>query len=178
MCLLNYYRYILFNWHKIRPDGHSPNTSDQAKWPLRPGVLVHVNKMNNVSISQLRTSPFKSTSVKTSTYLKYRQNKSKIYARLERLKDLLGFKDDHTHVPMGISEGAGGGKRLLSIVVYSCFIPFFVCFCMVVVTFKKFHSSPQSRQDATNCRKRKKPGDGECVSFVEFFRINWHRRYL
>lgn len=75
---------------------------------------MHVNKMNNISISQLspRTSPFKSTSVKkTSTYLKYRQNKSKIYARLERLKDLLGFKGDHTHIPMGISEGAGGGKR-------------------------------------------------------------------
>lgn len=98
------------------PDGNCLIT-DLSKWPLQPGVLVHVNKMNGISISQLspRISPFKTTSVsRTKTYLKYKRNKSKIYARLERLKELLGINSSPHHVPIGIKEGEAGGKMLLT----------------------------------------------------------------
>lgn len=95
------------------PDGHSPNKLDQSKWPLQPGVLVHINKMNHVSISTLspRVSPFKTTSVsRRKVYLKYKRNKSKFYARLERLRELLGLSRRGDRTPEGIKVGAGGGK--------------------------------------------------------------------
>lgn len=85
---------------------------DQSKWPLQPGLLIHVNKMNNVSISQLgpRLTPYKITSVKRSlAFSKYRKNKSKVYARLERLKVFLGLKGDARDVPKGIKMSPGGG---------------------------------------------------------------------
>lgn len=39
---------------------------------------------------------------------------------------------------------------------------------MIVVTFKKFHSSPNTtRLDVINSRKRKKPGSGKfCALFI------------
>ncbi|XP_076265083.1 neuromusculin isoform X5 [Rhynchophorus ferrugineus] len=119
-----------------KPDGHSP--IDQSKWPLKPGVLVHVSKLNNVSISQLNSSTldhFKKTSVTTSAYLKYRRRRSKVYDRLRRFKESLGLGGNR--VPLGLKAGANG-----------------------VVTFKKIESSPlSSRVDKVNPRKRKKPGD-------------------
>lgn len=95
-----------------RPDGQSPDSLGRGMWPLRPGVLVHVGKLNHVNISRLspEITPFKTTSVtKSNAFFKYRRNKSKVYARLQRLKNLLGF-NGHDHVPSGITEGASGGK--------------------------------------------------------------------
>ncbi|XP_076265081.1 neuromusculin isoform X3 [Rhynchophorus ferrugineus] len=90
-----------------KPDGHSP--IDQSKWPLKPGVLVHVSKLNNVSISQLNSSTldhFKKTSVTTSAYLKYRRRRSKVYDRLRRFKESLGLGGNR--VPLGLKAGANG----------------------------------------------------------------------
>ncbi|XP_050315809.1 uncharacterized protein LOC126750284 isoform X2 [Anthonomus grandis grandis] len=118
-----------------KPEGSS--CFDQSKWPLKPGVLVHISKMNNINISQLnpRMSPFKTTSVKTSAYLKYRRRQKKVYARLKGIKEALGLSRHDR--PFGIKEGPTG-----------------------VVTFKKIQSSPNvQRVDGTNTRKRKKPGD-------------------
>lgn len=117
-----------------RPDGECP--LDQSKWPLKPGVLVHVSKMNNVSISQLnpRISPFKTTSVKTSTYIKYRRNRNKVYARLKRFREVLGI--GRSDRPFGIKEGASGGNFLnLLIIFVSKFWPFKV-FAQMFYTFK------------------------------------------
>ncbi|XP_044272601.1 uncharacterized protein LOC123016327 [Tribolium madens] len=118
-----------------KPDGQSPDSPTQSKWPLRPGVLVHVGKMHNVNISQLspESTPFRTTSV-SSTILKYKINKSKVYARLERLKDWLGF-GGRERIPSGITEGASG-----------------------VVTYKKIKPTTPSSDINTNSRKRKKPG--------------------
>lgn len=87
-------------------------SQDQSKWPLKPGVLVRVGKMNKVSISQLnnRSSPFKAKSYNLNTYLKYRRNKSKVYARLRKLRDFLSGKEGNDR-PFGIKEGANGGKN-------------------------------------------------------------------
>ncbi|XP_049818622.1 hemicentin-1 isoform X3 [Aethina tumida] len=128
-----------------KPEGHSPNLSDQSRWPLRPGMLYHVGKMSHMNISQLkpRLSPFKTTSVTTSTILKYKRNKTKVYARFERLKDVLGLSRSHDRIPEGISEGKSG-----------------------VVTFKKFHANPQQGSDYINPRKRKKPGDAPNPSSI------------
>ncbi|XP_060519272.1 titin isoform X2 [Cylas formicarius] len=110
---------------------------DGSKWPLKPGLLVQVNKMNNVSISRLSppsSSPRNTT--KTSAYLRLRRNKSKVYARIKRLRAVLGLGGDEA-ATLGIKAGAGG-----------------------VVTFKKMATSPPSARSATvNPRKRKKPGD-------------------
>ncbi|KAJ3660556.1 hypothetical protein Zmor_004998 [Zophobas morio] len=118
-----------------KPDGQSPDSATQSKWPLKPGVLVHINKMHNVNISQLSvdSTPFRTTSV-SSTLSKYKRNKSKVYARLQRLKDLLGFSG-RDRVPSGIIEGASG-----------------------VVTYKKIKPTTPSADSNTNSRKRKKPG--------------------
>ncbi|KAH1018820.1 hypothetical protein HUJ05_006512 [Dendroctonus ponderosae] len=108
---------------------------DQSKWPLQPGVLVHVSKMNNVSQLNVSTSPFRTTSIKTSTCLKFRRNKSKVYARLKWFRDALGRGSCER--PFGIKERDCG-----------------------VVTFKKIKTSPtDSKMDIINPRKRKKPGD-------------------
>lgn len=97
--------------HDHRPDGQSPDNSANSKWPLKPGVLVHVGKLNHVNISQLRqeTSPFRTTSV--TTLIRYKRNKSKFYARLQRLKDFFGISNGRDRVPSGITEGANGGKN-------------------------------------------------------------------
>ncbi|KAJ8922097.1 hypothetical protein NQ315_004029 [Exocentrus adspersus] len=129
------------------PDGNCANITDLSKWPLQPGVLVHVNKLNGVSISQLspRISPFKTTSVtRAKTYLKYKRNKSKVYARLERLKELLGINRSPHHVPIGIKESEGG-----------------------VVTFKRVTATPTTRPEGVASRKRKKPGDAPKPSSIE-----------
>ncbi|KAJ8954753.1 hypothetical protein NQ314_007023 [Rhamnusium bicolor] len=154
-CLFNYiFSYVIDAILSIliskiySPDGHCSNISDQSKWPLQPGVLIQVNKLNNVSISQLssKVSPFKSTSVsKTSTYFKYKRNKSKVYARLERLKDFLGITRSRHHVPIGIKESASG-----------------------VVTFKRINPNvPAARPCVINSRKRKKPGYAPNPSSIE-----------
>jgi hypothetical protein len=128
-----------FAWHKFddRPDGQSPDSTGQSKWPLRPGVLVHVGKLDSVNVSQLSndSTPFRTTSV-SSTFSKYKRNKSKVYARLQRLKDLLGFSG-RDRVPSGITEGASG-----------------------VVTYKKIKPTTPGSGNGTNSRKRKKPGYG------------------
>lgn len=74
---------------------------------------MHVNKMH--SLSQLSPMTLRMGSFKSSAsarLLKYKRNKSKVYARLERLKDLLGMRDGD-HVPMGITHRPGGGKDCL-----------------------------------------------------------------
>lgn len=113
------------------PEGHNPDISeDQSKWPLQPGLLIHINKMNNVSISQLgpRTTPYKTTSVKKlRVFSKYKRNKSKVYARLERLKVFLGIKANSTAVPKGIVMSPGGGKVLL----FYSFLCHFIIFVFV-----------------------------------------------
>lgn len=116
----------------ISPDDGCPNVNDLSKWPLQPGVLVHVSKGNGVSISQLspRMSPFKTTSVlRAKNYLRYKRNKSKVYARLERLKVLLGINRGPHHVPIGIKEGDNGGKArlLICLVSFHLFFVFFAC---------------------------------------------------
>lgn len=99
-------------------------SQDQSKWPLKPGVLVRVGKMNKVSISQLdnRTSPFKdkTKSYNLNTYLKYRRNKSKVYARLRKLRDFLSGREGNER-PFGIKEGANGGKKLLILALFLTF---------------------------------------------------------
>lgn len=93
------------------PDGQSPNTSDgqQSKWP---GILLTVNRMHNLNqLSPLSFTGKPLKPAKSARYLKYKRNKSKVYARLERLKDLLGLIDHGR--PIGITESASGGiKRL------------------------------------------------------------------
>lgn len=54
---------------------------------------------------------------KTSKLLKYKRNKSKVYARLERLKDLIGMKD-HDQVPIGIIQRPGGGNNFVFIIFF------------------------------------------------------------
>lgn len=111
--------------HANSPDGQSPESPPQPRWPLKPGVFVHVNKMHNfsqLSPLSIRSNSFKSSA--TARLLKYKRNKSKVYARLERLKDIIGMRD-HDHVPIGITHSPGGGKEKL----YVCFIFFtYLCF--------------------------------------------------
>ncbi|CAH1113208.1 unnamed protein product, partial [Psylliodes chrysocephalus] len=132
------------------PDGHSPNDSDQAKWPLQPGVLIHINKMNNVSISQItpRVTPYKTTSVATlrkfSKYSKYKRNKSKIYNKLERIASFLGMHRGRERIPSGIKESANG-----------------------VVTFRKVHPNSPLQNPPVRGRKRKKPGSAPNMSSTE-----------
>ncbi|XP_057661910.1 titin isoform X1 [Diorhabda carinulata] len=132
------------------PDGHSPDSSDQSRWPLQPGVLIHINKMNNISISQLspRITPYKSTSVTTlrkfTKYSKYKRNKSKIYARLERIADFLGMSRGRERIPSGIKESASG-----------------------VMTFRKVQPNPSVHNPRIRSRKRKKPGSTPNMSSTE-----------
>lgn len=116
-CALLYSMLFTFNpcgwFHVHRPDGHSPDTSGLGKWPLKPGVLLHVNKMRglNVSTMSVTAAPaFKTTSVaKTGHRFMNKRNRNKVYARLEKLRDLLGFGDQDA-MPFGVYRGSGGGK--------------------------------------------------------------------
>lgn len=67
--------------------------------------------MQNINISQLSSDsgPF-SKSKSSSTFVRFNRNKTKVYARLQRLKSLIGFGRGHG-IPSGITEGAGGGKK-------------------------------------------------------------------
>lgn len=73
-----------------------------------------MHNLNQLSPLSLTGKPFKPPK----RFLKYRRNKSKVYARLERLKDLLGLTDHGR--PVGITEGAGGGIKHF----FLCFIYF------------------------------------------------------
>ncbi|XP_017770206.1 PREDICTED: LOW QUALITY PROTEIN: uncharacterized protein LOC108557968 [Nicrophorus vespilloides] len=130
------------------PDGQSPDTS-ATKWPLKPGVLLHVNKMHNFNMGQLKTVSlgYKTTSVVSMgnrTPL-YKRSKNKVYARLERFKELLGFGDRDSSLPFGVYRGSAG-----------------------VVTFKKFKdtASPSESGATMVSRKRKKPGDAPNPSSI------------
>lgn len=97
---------------QIRPDGHSPDSSGGiSKWPLKPGVLVHINPMHNLNGTQISGcgDQFKRTPLKTARTNKYTRSRNKVYAGLERLKDLLGFGDQEL-VPNGIYHSPGGGN--------------------------------------------------------------------
>lgn len=100
-------------FHVYRPDGHSPDTSRPGKWPLKPGVLLHVNKMRGLNVSPMSVTAapaFKTTSVaKTGHRFMNKRNRNKVYARLEKLRDLLGFGDQDA-MPFGVYRGSGGGK--------------------------------------------------------------------
>ncbi|XP_074027941.1 neuromusculin isoform X4 [Leptinotarsa decemlineata] len=130
------------------PDGHPSNISDQYHWPLQPGVLVQINKMNNVNISRMTSgvTPFKTTSVmRIRTFSKYKKKKSKVYARLEKLKDFLSLNAGRERIPSGITPSDKG-----------------------VVTFKKVQSSsPIQRPTVIASRKRKKPGAAPNLSSIE-----------
>ncbi|VEN48717.1 unnamed protein product, partial [Callosobruchus maculatus] len=131
------------------PDGHAHEPLDQSKWPLQPGVLVQVNKMNTVSISQLAPgmSPYKITSVsRRRMYSKYKSRKYKMFDRLARLKEILGIRGGRERLPFGIKEGEN------------------------VVTFRKVSTNPpicQTRLGPINSRKRKKPGAAPPLSSIE-----------
>lgn len=93
---------------KFRPDGQSPDSSGRSRWPLRPGVLVHVNKISNLNMSTipLTSTRFKTTAVtRTGRKLTYKKNKNKVFARI---KDILGFRDQDS-VPFGIYRSSTGG---------------------------------------------------------------------
>lgn len=101
----------------LRPDGDSPKTSTPSKWPLKPGVLVHINAMRNMnSVGQLSPTPLIQRSPKIEESLRrrtdsrYDKGKSKVYARLERLRDMLGFGGTDDGMPVGIYHSPGGGK--------------------------------------------------------------------
>ncbi|KAG5898347.1 hypothetical protein JTB14_034328 [Gonioctena quinquepunctata] len=130
------------------PDEHFPNVSDQFHWPLQPGVLVQINKMNNVNISQLspRITSFKTTSVtRLRKFSKYRKRKSKLYARLEKLGDFLSLSSGREKIPSGIKQSENG-----------------------VVTFRKVQPNPPVRRPAVAAsRKRKKPGSAPNLSSIE-----------
>ncbi|KAB0792415.1 hypothetical protein PPYR_14374, partial [Photinus pyralis] len=118
-----------------KPDGYSPDVAARAKWPLKPGVLVHVNSMRNLNMCQSTESSPPPPLIKTSNN-KYARGKSKVYARLGKLRDILGF-GDHELVPSGIYHSPGG-----------------------VVTFKRFNNPPSRPeiQPTVASRKRKRPG--------------------
>ncbi|XP_065160558.1 uncharacterized protein nrm isoform X4 [Atheta coriaria] len=123
-----------------KPDGQSPDTSG-SKWPLKPGVLVHVNKMHSLSqLTPLAGSQYKTTSVpiKPGHRAPYIRSGNKVYERLEKLKEWLGLRHDRDALPFGVYRGSAG-----------------------VVTFKKFKdapSSPTQTDVVAASRKRKKPG--------------------
>lgn len=89
-------------------DTNCSKTDDQSKWPLRPGLLIHINKMNTVNISQLRS--YKTASISRRGVLsRYKRNKSKVYARLTKLKGCFSLNLDKERLPSGIKESPGGG---------------------------------------------------------------------
>lgn len=113
---------------KNRPDGHSPDTSSStSKWPFKQGVLLHVNNkmhgLNNGTIPMTATQ-FKTTSVAKAghRFMNNKRNRNKVYARLEKLRDLLGFGDQDS-MPFGVYRGSGGGKGFPS--TFFC-----VCRCL------------------------------------------------
>lgn len=74
---------------------------------------MHVNKMHglNSTTIPMTTTQFKTTSVaKAGHRFMNKRNRNKVYARLEKLRDLLGFGDQDA-VPFGVYRGSGGGKR-------------------------------------------------------------------
>ncbi|KAF5279443.1 hypothetical protein FQA39_LY05553 [Lamprigera yunnana] len=121
-----------------KPDGYSPETTNFSKWPLKPGVLVHVNSMRNLSSAQISPETHLKTrqSPNKSCQKKYAKSKSKVYARLEKLRDILRL-GDHDFVPHGVYHSPGG-----------------------VVTFKRFENPPHiaDGEQTTVTRKRKRPG--------------------
>lgn len=125
---------------RFSPEGQSPDTSGQAKWPLKPGVFVHVNKMHSLSQLSpmaLTASHFRNSAVsKTSKLLKYKRNKSKVYARLERLKDLIGMKD-HDEVPIGITQSPGGGNLYFLFCLHFCLTKCPFCILPVLILLLK-----------------------------------------
>lgn len=143
-------------------------TSDQSKWPLRPGLLIHINKMNNVSISQLRS--YKTASIsRRGVFSKYKRNKSKVYARLNKLKGCFSWNSDKERLPNGIKESPNGGTVFWCSVFCCLIICVFVFFCMLVVTFRKVQAVRRvpstSRPTVMASRKRKFPGAGKIFLF-------------
>lgn len=109
-------------------DVNCSKSSDQSKWPLRPGVLIQINKLNNVSISQLRS--YKTASISRRGVLsKYKRNKTKIYDKLARLKGCFSQNSDKERLPSGIKERPGGGIvfSLASCFSYVSFFFVFAC---------------------------------------------------
>nr|XP_022900084.1 uncharacterized protein LOC111413372 isoform X2 [Onthophagus taurus] len=126
-----------------KPDGQS-NASGQTKWPLKPGMLIHQGpKLSgsgvNIATFSSGLNQFKCTSVRDRGF-RYKKGKSKIYCRLERLRDLLCLKDQDS-LPLGIRRDSN------------------------IVTFRKFNASPVNAvkpeppaNPPPTSRKRKKPG--------------------
>lgn len=111
------HRYPLLCRQYIRPDGDSPKTPVQSKWPLKPGVMVHINAMRSVnSVGQLsptpliQRSPRMEESPRRRAESRYDRGKSKVYQRLERLRDMLGFGGPDDGAPVGIYHSPGGGN--------------------------------------------------------------------
>lgn len=143
-------------------------TSDQSKWPLRPGLLIQINKMNNVSISQLRS--YKTASIsRRGVVSKYKRNKSKVCAKLTKLKRCFGQDSNKERIPSGIIESPGGG-RVFNLAFLLLYFWFFIV-CLLVVTFRKVQAirreASSTRPTVTACRKRKFPGAGK--DFKPFF---------
>lgn len=125
------FAFTLLHWRAFRPDGQSPDTSG-SKWPLKPGVLVHVNKMHNLNMSQLSPMALTATQFKTTAVAKashkfiYKRNKNKVYARL---RDFLGFGDQDA-IPFGVYHSSSGGNVVLYVsiawfLLFRCFL--FAC---------------------------------------------------
>lgn len=122
--LLSNYRTLFFLFAYSNSVNRS-NSLEQSKWPLQPGVLIHINKMNNVNISQLRA--YKTASISRRQVLsKYKRNKSKVYARLAKLKGCFTLNQDKERLPSGLKESPGGGTvfdvAFYCLIFYDCFI--------------------------------------------------------
>lgn len=67
----------------------------------------------NSSALPMTTTQFKTTSVaKAGHRFMNKRNRNKVYARLEKLRDLLGFGDQDA-MPFGVYRGSGGGKAFV-----------------------------------------------------------------
>lgn len=121
-CLQNYLptyymEMYFFNKKKPRPDGQSPDTTSQSKWPLKPGVLVHVNRMHNLNKSHLSqlslntTTEGKQTRIlpKPGRRLRSLGNGKSNRSRIFRLKEFFGFGHPDA-LPIGVYQGANGGN--------------------------------------------------------------------
>lgn len=94
-----------------RPDGQSPDSTTQSKWPLKPGVLVHVNRMHNLNMRNLSQLSLNSSSEIKHTRMPKSSRRPRRQVRcsnLTRLKEILGF--GQSGLPVGVYQGANGGK--------------------------------------------------------------------
>ncbi|XP_075211629.1 neuromusculin isoform X3 [Lycorma delicatula] len=139
---------FLMNLYDLHPEGNSapPASSTTPKWPLRPGVLVHVNTSHSLSVSRLTQNSTSNNNQQRSLPHSHRRQQRRAislanlsnesqHTRANRIRQMF-TPEQRTKYRSDTLPGVFHGKS-------------------GVVTFKKLDGA-NSHQGAS--RKRKKPG--------------------